>query len=184
MSSHLLTQTPCGRWQTDKIVKKCSATELIRAVEANINAQLPLMYTHMSDFEVIDEPDRLGISSCIPDPLLNSIYWASFPSVPERIRARIEEVLDRFKTLGCLPTTCIVSRAARPKKLGLYLEARRFVRVSRGLGMGADLMQWSSAGPPLPGGWPASRDCRGDCVWCRSALGSRVRRHRPGLTCL
>ena len=32
MRSHLLTQTPCGRWQTDEIVKKCSATELVRAV--------------------------------------------------------------------------------------------------------------------------------------------------------
>ena len=49
MSAHLLTQTPCSRCRTDEIVKKCSATELVRAVEANINAQLPHTASHDRD---------------------------------------------------------------------------------------------------------------------------------------
>ena len=55
-----------------------STPSLIQALEANINAQIPLMYAHMPGVEVIDESELLGMSSHIPDPLLNSVYWAAF----------------------------------------------------------------------------------------------------------
>jgi hypothetical protein len=38
------TQSPRGRWQTDTTLKDFSTSALAGVVEANINAQLPLMY--------------------------------------------------------------------------------------------------------------------------------------------
>jgi hypothetical protein len=51
-----------------------SPPALAAAVEANINAQIPLLYTHMPGVEVIDGPDFLGMMSELPDLRLNSIY--------------------------------------------------------------------------------------------------------------
>jgi hypothetical protein len=111
---------------------------LANAVEANINAQLPLMYAHMPGVEVIDEPDLLGMMSELADLLFNSITWAAFP--PEGIEARIDELLDRFQTQGRLPMSWIVSPATQPRDLGRYLEARGFASVFRGVpGMAVDL---------------------------------------------
>jgi hypothetical protein len=75
------------------------------AVEANINARMRLIYVHMPGIEVVDEPCLLGMSSRIPDTLLNSVYWAGFRPELDQIWARIDEGLDRFRTRGSLPTT-------------------------------------------------------------------------------
>jgi len=114
-----------------------SQSALARAVEANINAQIPLIYAHMPGVEVIDEPGLLGMMAGWPDPLVNSVYCAAF--LPEQVEARIDGVLDRFRCRGRLPMSWIVSPDTRPRDLGRYLEARGFARVSRGLGMAADL---------------------------------------------
>jgi GNAT superfamily N-acetyltransferase len=119
------------------------------AVEANINAQLPLIYAQMPGVEVIDEPDLLGMMAGWPDPLINSVYWAAFP--PEQAEARIDEVLGRFRSRGHLPVSWIISPDTRPRDLGCYLEARGFALASRGLGMAADL-DAVAASRPTPTG--------------------------------
>lgn len=45
--------------QQYRILNDFSTAALAAAVEANINAQLPLMYAHMPGVEVIDKPDLL-----------------------------------------------------------------------------------------------------------------------------
>lgn len=123
-----------------------SPSALAAAVEANINAQLRLMYVHMPGIEVIDAPGLLGMSSRIPDTLLNSVYWTAFPPERAQVRARINEVLDRFRTRGRLPMSWIVSPATRPRDLGYTLEAHGFTCVFRGVpGMAVDLEQVEEA---------------------------------------
>ena len=129
-----------------------SPSALAAAVEANINAQLPQMYAHMPGIEVIDLPDLLGMSSRIPDPLLNSVYWAALPPEPEQIKARIDEVLNHFQTRGRLPVTWVVSPATRPRDLGRHLEAHGFTCAYRGVpGMAVDLEKVEQAGPAPAG---------------------------------
>lgn len=114
-----------------------SPEALAPVVEANINAQLPLMYAHMPGVEVIDESGLLGMMAHWPDPLVNSVYWAAFPR--EQVEARIDQVLDRFRRRGRLPLTWVVSPGTQPRDLGRHLEAQGFARVSRGLGMAVAL---------------------------------------------
>jgi ribosomal protein S18 acetylase RimI-like enzyme len=122
------------------ILTDFSPAALARAVEANINAQIPLMYAHMPGVEVIDEPDLLGMMSALPDLRLNSIYWADFPPEPEQVEARIDQVLGRYRARGQLPMTWVVSPSTQPRDLGCYLEARGFTCAFRGgPGMALDL---------------------------------------------
>jgi hypothetical protein len=60
-------------------MQEVSIPALAAAVEANINAQVPLLYAHMPGVEVIDEPDLLGMMGELPDLRFHCIYWASFP---------------------------------------------------------------------------------------------------------
>jgi len=110
------------------------------------------MYAHMPGVDVIDEPELLGMSSCIPDTLLNSVYWAAFAPEPEQVQNRINEVLSRFRTRGRLPMSWIVSPATRPRDLGRTLEAHGFICAFRGVpGMAVDLEHIEEA-RPVPGG--------------------------------
>jgi ribosomal protein S18 acetylase RimI-like enzyme len=113
---------------------------LAAAVEANINAQIPLLYINMPGVEVIDEPDLLGMMSREPDLRLNSIYWASFPSEPDQVEARIDQVLACYRARGQPPVTWVVSPSTQPRDLGRYLEAWGFTCAFRGVpGMALDL---------------------------------------------
>jgi ribosomal protein S18 acetylase RimI-like enzyme len=122
------------------VLNGSSPAALAAAVEANINAQIRLMYTHMPDVDVIDGPDLLGMMSELPDLRLNCIYWASFPPQPEQAQTRIDRVLKRNHARGQPPMTWVVSPSTQPRDLGRYLEARGFTRAYRGVpGMALDL---------------------------------------------
>jgi hypothetical protein len=103
-------------------MQEVSIPALAAAVEANINAQVPLLYAHMPGVEAIDEPGLLGVMSDLPDLRLNSIYWASFPSQPEQVEARIDQVLARYRTRGQSPMTWVASPSTQPRDLGRYLQ--------------------------------------------------------------
>jgi ribosomal protein S18 acetylase RimI-like enzyme len=140
MASRPTPQSPRCAWQADTFLQDVSPSALAAAVEANINAQIPLLYAHMPGVEVIDEPDLLGMMSDLPDLRLNSIYWASFPSQPEQVEARIDRVLDRNRAHGQPPMTWVVSPSTRPRDLGRYLQARGFNCAFCGVpGMALDL---------------------------------------------
>jgi ribosomal protein S18 acetylase RimI-like enzyme len=122
------------------VLQHVSPSALSAAVEANINAQIPLMYTHMPGVDVIDEPDLLGMMSELPDLRLNSIYWANLPSEPEQIEDRIDQVLARYRARGQPPMSWVVSPSTQPRDLGRYLEARGLTCAFRGVpGMALDL---------------------------------------------
>jgi ribosomal protein S18 acetylase RimI-like enzyme len=121
-------------------MQEVSIPALAAAVEANINAQVPLLYAHMPGVEAIDEPGLLGVMSDLPDLRLNSIYWASFPSQPEQVEARIDRVLARYRARGQPPMTWVVSPSTQPRDLGRYLATRGLTCAFRGVpGMALDL---------------------------------------------
>jgi hypothetical protein len=49
--------------QTSEILEDFSVPAVRHALEANVDAQLPLMYAHMPGMEVIDEADLLCMTS-------------------------------------------------------------------------------------------------------------------------
>lgn len=132
----------------EKKLHDLSAGELAAAVEANVNAQLPLMYARLPGVEVYDEPDLLCMMGGLPDPMYNAVYRAAFPA--GQAGARIDGLLERYRARRCLPMTWVVTPATRPRDLASHLQARGFTHAFRGVGMAANLH--SLAEPPTPPG--------------------------------
>lgn len=133
-------------------VQDLSTTRLIHALEANINAQIPLMYADMPRVETFVEPGLLGMMTELPDPMLNAVYayQAAFRSEPAKVQRSVAQVLDRYRAHGCLPMTWFVTPSTQPADLGRYLEAQQFVHIGRTPGMATDL--WSVEEQPPPAG--------------------------------
>jgi ribosomal protein S18 acetylase RimI-like enzyme len=93
--------------------------DLASVVEANINAQLPLIYAHVPGIEVHEEPDLLYTLTSLPDPFLNGVYWANFPR--DQVTEKVAEVLDLYQAKGFIPMTWYLSQATKPVELGDYL---------------------------------------------------------------
>jgi len=123
---------------------------LVQALEANINAQIALMYADMPGVETLAEPGLLGMITELPDPTLNAVYQATFPPEPAEVQRSVAQVLDRYRSRGCLPMTWFVTSSTQPADLGRYLEAQRLVHIGRTLGMAADL--WAVEEQPPPAG--------------------------------
>jgi len=129
-----------------------STPSLIQALEANINAQIPLMYADMPGVETFAEPGLLGMMTELPDPMLNAVYLyqAAFPSEPAEVQRGVARMLDRYRARGCLPMTWFVTPSTQPADLGRYLEAQQLVHIGRTPGMAADL--WAVEEQPPPAG--------------------------------
>jgi len=125
-----------------------ATTSLIRALEANINAQIPLMYVDMPRVETFAEPGLLGMMTDLPDPMLNAVYQATFPPEQAEVRSGVERVLHRYRWRGCLPMTWFVIPSTQPGDLGRYLEMYQFVPIGRTPGMAADLWAMEERLPP------------------------------------
>jgi ribosomal protein S18 acetylase RimI-like enzyme len=125
-----------------------ATTSLIRALEANINAQIPLMYADMPCVETFAEPGLLGMMTDLPDPMLNAVYQATFPPEQAEVRSGVERVLHRYGSRGCLPMTWFVTPSTQPGDLGRYLEMYQFVHIGRTPGMAADLWAVEERPPP------------------------------------
>ncbi len=108
-----------------------STTSLIRALETNINAQIPLMYADMPRVETFAEPGLLGMMTDLPDPMLNAVYQAIFLPEQAEVRSGVERVLHRYRSRGCLPITWFVTPSTQPRDLGRYLEMYQFVHIGR-----------------------------------------------------
>jgi ribosomal protein S18 acetylase RimI-like enzyme len=127
-----------------------STPSLIQALEANINAQIPLMYADMPGVETFAEPGLLGMMTDLPDPMLNAVYQATFPPGQAEVRSGVERGLHRYRSRGCLPMTWFVTPSTRPGDLGRYLKMHQFVHIGRTPGMAADL--WATEERPAPAG--------------------------------
>ena len=137
----------------EKKLHALSAGELAAAVEANVNAQLPLMYARLPGVEVHDDPDLLCMMGGLPHPMYNAVYRAAFPA--GQAGARIDGLLERYRARRCLPMTWVITPATRPRDLASHLQARGFSHAFRGVGMAADLH--SLAEPPTPPGLVVER---------------------------
>lgn len=133
---------------TSEVLNPISIAEKARAVEANLNAQLPLMYSHMPGVDVYDEPDLLCMVSRLPSRAYNAVYWAGFS--PDVAEARVDAVLERTRRSGRLPMIWVVTPSSRPPSLPLCLEARGLQVAFRAPGMAADLYALRED-PPPPG---------------------------------
>jgi GNAT superfamily N-acetyltransferase len=121
---------------------------MARAVEANLNAQLPLMYSHMPGVDVYDEPDLLCMVSRLPSRAYNAVYWAGF--APDEADARVDAVLERTRRSGRLPMIWVVAPSSRPPNLARFLEARGLQVAFQARGMAANLYALRED-PPPPG---------------------------------
>jgi ribosomal protein S18 acetylase RimI-like enzyme len=137
----------------EKKLHNLSAAELSAAVEANVNAQLPLMYARLPGVEVHDGPDLLCMMGGLPDPMYNAVYRVAFPT--GQAGARIDGLLERYRARRCLPMTWVITPATPPRDLATHLQARGFAHAFRGVGMAANLH--SLAGPPTPPGLVVER---------------------------
>lgn len=125
-----------------------SAPEMARAVESNLNAQLPLMYTHMPGVDVYNERDLLCMVSRLPSRAYNAVYWSGFSA--QGAKARIDAVVERYRSRGRLPLMWVVAPSSQPPGLGPILESRGFQMIFRAPGLAADL--FSLKAEPRPSG--------------------------------
>ncbi|UCC61447.1 MAG: GNAT family N-acetyltransferase [Anaerolineae bacterium] len=134
---------------SDSILQDLSTPAVIRALEANINAQIPLMYASMPRVAITVEPDLLCVMTDLPNLNLNGVYWAAFP--PEHVEAKIDDVLRRYREGQHVPMLWAVGPTTRPRNLAAHLLPRGFRIAFRGRGMAADLLALEEAWPaPTP----------------------------------
>jgi len=119
----------------------------VSTLVANLQQFVPL-YSHLPGAIVWDESELLGLMTDL-DPSESCIYRAAF--MPEQASEKIEQVLQRYRSQGCLPMYWQVGPSTLPIDLGKHLEARGFHFFVRVPGMAADLqelekVQSSSAG--------------------------------------
>jgi len=117
------------------IVLNSTTYNLIRALEANLYAHGPL-YSHLPGAKYYDEPELTGLLTNL-DPSESCVYRATF--LPEQASEKIEQVLQRYHSEGCLPMWWIVGPSTQPADLGMHLEARGFHCFAHPPGMAASL---------------------------------------------
>ncbi len=118
-----------------KILQELLKPDLVKALEANLQAHV-MLYASLPDAMVCDEPGVLGLMTDL-DVSENCIYYADFQ--PEQADQKIERVLRRYRSQGCLPMWWIVGPSSEPANLGKYLERQGFRCLAHPPGMFACL---------------------------------------------
>lgn len=136
-----------GAKQISEILRDFSASTLATAIEANVNGQFPLLFVHLPQIEIHDEPGILWVASNIPHHYLNGVLRAQF--APEEIEARVNETLTHFKSRR-LPMRWRVGASTRPADLGKHLTAHGLTYAGDTIGMAVDLLALSEDLPPPP----------------------------------
>lgn len=106
---------------------------IARSLIATMNAQLPLMYTHMPGIQVVGEADWLGMLSIHEDVYYNAIYEARFAAW--EAEARVDKIMELFAERSQLPMTWFLTESCQPSNLGELLEAKDFELAFRTPGM-------------------------------------------------
>jgi len=107
----------------------------VSALTANLHAHVPL-FSHLPGVIVWDEPELLGLLTDL-DPSESCVYRAAF--APEQANEKIEQVLRRYRSHGCLPMYWQVGPSTLPADLGKRLQAQGFGFFLRVPGMAVDL---------------------------------------------
>jgi hypothetical protein len=104
----------------DEIIPGLSTPNLANVLEANLGAHARL-YSQLPSAIFYDEPTLLGLMTGLKVSE-NCAYRAIFP--PEQANEKIEQVVQRYRSQGCLPMWWIVGPSTQPNDLGRYLEGR------------------------------------------------------------
>lgn len=102
-----------------KILLDLHTPDLVKALEANLQAHV-ILYASLPGAMVYDEPGILGLMTDL-DFSESCIYRANL--TPGQASGKIEEVLRRYRSQGCLPMWWIVGPSSQPADLGKYLQA-------------------------------------------------------------
>jgi ribosomal protein S18 acetylase RimI-like enzyme len=120
------------------VIQDLSRPVLVKAIEANIQAQLPVMARlELEGVEIYDGQDVKWMISGLAHPLMNAVMSARFR--PDETHERVKATLDRFRAQN-LPLSWWVGPSSRPADLGDHLQARGLVHASDTAGMAADLL--------------------------------------------
>ena len=120
----------------NNIILDLSTPNLVSALETNIYAHGPL-YSHLPGAIFYDEPELLGLMTDL-DPSESCVYRATF--APKQTDVKIEQVVKRYRSQGCLPMWWAVGPSTQPGDLGKHLEARGFRCFAHPPGMAASLL--------------------------------------------
>jgi GNAT superfamily N-acetyltransferase len=126
----------------DRILEEFSATVVVKAIEANVNAQFPLIFAALPQIEIHDEPDISWVISGIQDIYLNCVLRAEL--APVDVHGRIEGTLAHFRSRG-VPMRWRVGPSTRPTDLGRHLLAHGLTHGGDTTGMAVDLLALNEA---------------------------------------
>jgi GNAT superfamily N-acetyltransferase len=110
---------------------------LVKAIETNLHAHLPY-FGRMPRSTFWEEPGFKAVITAL-DPSECHVYLARFE--PQDAEARIKQVLERYRSKGCLPMYWQVGPSTLPTDLGKYLEKCGFHLFAHPPGMVVELQK-------------------------------------------
>lgn len=111
--------------------------EIVKSLLATMNAQLPMMYSHMPGIQVVEESDWLGMLSSHSDVFYNAVYDVQFSS--DNVGKRVEEVISLYSTKSKLPMVWFLTPRSQPYNLSEVLLSKGFEHAFKTPGMYLDL---------------------------------------------
>jgi ribosomal protein S18 acetylase RimI-like enzyme len=117
------------------IILESITSNPVSALTANLHAHVPL-FSDLPGVIVWDDPELLAVLTDL-DPSESCVYRAAF--APEQANEKIEQVLHRYRSHGCLPMYWQVGPSTLPADLGKHLQALGFSFYLRVPGMAIDL---------------------------------------------
>lgn len=122
--------------QMGQILKDLSAPALVKAIEANVIQQFPLLSANLPQIEIHDEPDMLWVTTDLPHPYLNCVLRAQL--APTDVDARINATMTPFRSRR-LPMTWRLGPSTQPTDLGKRLVSHGLTHTGDTIGMAVDL---------------------------------------------
>lgn len=117
------------------------------AIEANIVGQFRLLFAHLPQIEIHDEPDMVWVVTNIPHHYLNCVLQAQL--APEDVDPRIEETLTHFSSRH-VPMSWRIGPSTQPADLGKRLAAHGLIDAGGTIGMAVDLLALKESLPSPP----------------------------------
>jgi len=119
------------------ILLDSSPSLLVKAMESNLHTQAPLL-GQMPRSTYWEEPGLKAVITAL-DPSECHVYQSQVQ--PQDVEARIKQVVERYRSQGCLPMYWQVCSSIKPVNMGEYLEKSGFHLFAQPPGMSVDLRQ-------------------------------------------
>jgi hypothetical protein len=79
-----------------KTLEEFSASALATVIESNLIERFRLIFVHLPQIEVHDDPDMVWATTNIPHPYLNCVLHAKL--APDEMDGRIETTIAHFRS--------------------------------------------------------------------------------------